>query len=141
MLLAIGIGGTALLMGGVVMMQRAQGPAQISLVQLISNPEKFDGREVMLEGFLRLEFEGNALYIHQEDDSHILTKNAIWVNATPEMLKNREQLDGHYVLLVGIFDAKHFGHMGLFAGELHQIKRAETWPSREDYEKLRKSAK
>ena len=130
-----------MLVGGVALIQRGQGPAQISLVQLISNPEKFDGREVMLEGFLRLEFEGNALYIHQEDDSHNLTKSAIWVNATPEMLKNRDRLDGHYVLLVGTFNSKQFGHMRLFAGELDQIKRAEIWPSRADYEKLRKSAK
>jgi hypothetical protein len=38
-------------------------PLHVSLIQLIANPEKYDGKQVAVVGFLRLEFEGNALYL------------------------------------------------------------------------------
>jgi hypothetical protein len=39
----------------------------VSLIQLIANPESYDGKKVRIIGFLRLEFEGDALYLHQVD--------------------------------------------------------------------------
>jgi hypothetical protein len=35
---------------------QAQEPTDVTLVQLIANPEKFDGRLIRVIGFLRLEF-------------------------------------------------------------------------------------
>jgi len=102
-------------------------PLGVSLIQLIANPEKYDGKFVRVIGYLRLEFEGNALYLHREDDEAALIKNAIWVDATPDMEKNREKFDRKYVLLEGRFDAKHHGHMDLFSGELRAISRADVW--------------
>ena len=51
------------------------------MVQLLATPEKFDGKLVRVFGFLRLEFEGDALYFHREDDVQGLTRNGIWVVA------------------------------------------------------------
>jgi hypothetical protein len=115
--------------------QNSQDATGISLIQLISNPDKYDGKVVRLEGFLRIEFEGNALYLHQEDDDHMLTKNAIWVDASPDMTKRRNDLNKKYVLLEGTFDAKNHGHMGLFSGSLHKVKRADVFASRTDLER------
>ena len=33
----------------------------VSIVQLIAQPEKFEGKRVRFIGFLRIEFEGNAI--------------------------------------------------------------------------------
>jgi hypothetical protein len=134
---ALGLFGCALL-AAFLAAQNSQDPTGISLIQLISNPDRYDGKVVRLEGFLRLEFEGNALYLHQEDDDYMLTKNAICVDASPDMIKSRDNLDKKYVLLEGTFDAKDHGHMGLFSGSLHKIKRADAFPSRADLEKQRK---
>lgn len=41
-------------------------PRDVSLVQLIANPGDFHGGLVRVIGFCRLEFEGNALYLHRE---------------------------------------------------------------------------
>src|SRR5262249_4434500 len=93
----------------------------------IGNPDKYDGKVVRVIGFLRLEFEGDALYLHREDYEHSMTKNAIWVAGGPGMDGRGNQMDKKYVLLEGTFDANHYGHMGLFSGEIRQIKRAEAW--------------
>jgi hypothetical protein len=126
-LAGVGLCASVILIGVLVAVQRSQGPTDASLIQLIANPDKYDGKVVRVIGFVRLEFEGNALYLHREDYESSLSKNAIWIDATPEMMK-REKFDKKYVLLEGTFDAKQFGHMDLFSGELRQIKRAEVWP-------------
>jgi hypothetical protein len=105
----------------------APEPANVTLVQLIANPEKFDGKLVRVIGFLRLEFEGNVLYLHREDYDHAIFGNGIWVDVTPEMTKHREVLQMHYVLLEGIFNSKNRGHMGMWSGSLTKIQRAEAW--------------
>jgi hypothetical protein len=134
---AVGLFGCVLL-AAFLAAQNGQDPTGISLIQLISKPDRYDGKVVRLEGFLRLEFEGNALYLHQEDDDHMLTKNAIWVDASADMIKRRNDLNKKYVLLEGTFDAKDHGHMGLFSGSLHKVKRADVFASRTDLEKQTK---
>src|SRR5437870_2929981 len=71
----------------------------VSMVQLIATPEKFDGRFVHVFGFLNLEFEGDALYLHREDFVHGLDRNAVWVNQTEAMERARNKLNRHYVLI------------------------------------------
>jgi hypothetical protein len=98
-IMGIGLLACSSLVGVLLGVQSVREPADVSLIQLIGNPDKYDGKSVRVIGFLRLEFEGDALYLHQEDFEHALTKNAIWVNAGPGMTKNRERLDKKYVLL------------------------------------------
>jgi hypothetical protein len=37
------------------------------MIELIANTEKFDGKRVFVSGFVHFEFEGNALYFHEEE--------------------------------------------------------------------------
>jgi hypothetical protein len=67
---------------------------------------------IRLIGFLRLEFEGDVLYLHREDYEHAILGNVIWVNVTPEMTKQKNTLNMHYVLLEGMFSSNDRGHMG-----------------------------
>jgi hypothetical protein len=127
-LTSAGFCASLMLIGILVVAQRSQEPTDASLIQLIANPDKYDGKFVRVIGFVRLEFEGNAMYLHREDYENSLLKNAVWIDPTSEMMKQREKFDKKYVLLEGTFDAKRFGHMGLFSGELHQLKRADVWP-------------
>ena len=105
----------------------AQDAVGVSLIQLIATPEKYHGKRVRLEGFLRLEFEGNAIYLHREDYEHRITENGLWLDATNEMRKDRKKIDLHYVLIEGVFNAKSHGHMGLFSGEIKKINRCMLW--------------
>lgn len=94
----------------------SEQPADVSLVELLANPEHYDGKLVRCIGFLRLEFEGNALYLHREDYEHAILRNAFWVQTSRGIDKNRASLNMKYVLLEGVFRAGDHGHMGLFFG-------------------------
>src|SRR5437660_10122960 len=93
----------------------AQEPTDVTLVQLIANPDRFDGKLIRVIGFLRLEFEGNVLYLHREDYENAILGDGIWVDVTPSMEKQRATLNMKYVLLEGIFSAGDKGHMGMWS--------------------------
>lgn len=106
----------------------ADEPANVTLVQLIANPEKFDGKTIRVIGFLRLEFEGDVLYLHREDYENAILGNGIWVDTTAEMTKQKKALNMHYVLLEGTFSANDRGHMGMWSGTTKKICRAMVGP-------------
>jgi hypothetical protein len=100
----------------------------VSVVQLIANPHAYDGKRVQFIGFLRLEFEGNAIYLHREDYEHQISKNALWINPPAQMTKQeRQAVDMHYVICSGVFEAAKHGHMGMFSGEVADITRLQSW--------------
>lgn len=102
----------------------------VSLVRLIATPERYDGKVVLVVGFLRLEFEGNGLYVHEEDYKRGITKNAVWVVRNAKVNDRADALNMHYVMLVGTFDASRHGHMDLFSGSLTNITSVTLWPPR-----------
>lgn len=100
----------------------------VSVIQLISDPQKYDGKRVQIIGFLRLEFEGNALYLHREDFEHAISRNGLWIDVPTGMTKNQQDaVNMHYVICVGVFRANRHGHMGMFSGEIDDIQRLQTW--------------
>jgi hypothetical protein len=100
----------------------------VSLVQLIAQPEKFDGKRVRFIGFLRIEFEGDAIYLHREDFDHGISRNAVWINIPADMTKQqRSEVNMRYVVCVGVFQAARHGHMGMFSGEITNVRRLEFW--------------
>jgi hypothetical protein len=114
-----------------------QNVQQVSVLQLIANPQAYEGRKVRLVGFLDLEFEGDALYLHREDFEHNIDENALWIDVPKEMTKEQMQVvNKQYVICEGIFKASGHGHMGVFSGEIADVTRLQVWPSREDIEKL-----
>lgn len=111
------------LVGPVLPEAVAAEPQPVSLIQLIANPKTYDGARVRVIGFLRMQFEGNALYLHEDDFKHSIHKNGLWVDAS----SIKPGLNQKYVLMEGTFDAKMTGHMGLWSGSLQQITRCEAW--------------
>jgi hypothetical protein len=91
---------------------------KVSMIQLIANPEKYDGKLIAVVGYLQLKFEDNELFLHEEDYKHYITKNAIWVSVGPKMKPYSDQLNMHYVLLVGTFNATNKGHMDMESGSI-----------------------
>jgi hypothetical protein len=101
----------------------------VSIIQLISNPEKFDGKCVRLIGFVHLEFEGDAMYLHEVDYENRLTKNGLWLEISEDFYgKDKQKYTHKYVLVEGIFSANNEGYMNLFSGAIENIKRFEVWP-------------
>ena len=102
-------------------------PQDVSMVQMIANPEKFDGHRVRIIGFVKLEFEGNAIYLHQEDFDHGMTRNGLWLNISEDIRTRSKEFDGHYCLIEGKFNAGAKGHLGMFSGSIEDINRFQIW--------------
>jgi len=82
----------------------------ISMVEILANPKKYDGKVVEIEGFLSLEHEGQAIYLNEDDYEFFNRKNGIYVIAdiSPEVKKE--------------CNLKHVRIIGKFQLELHTAK-------------------
>jgi hypothetical protein len=112
----------------------AQG-GPTTLLQVLANPQKYDGQKLLVIGFLHLEFEGDGLYLHKEDFDNAIVGNVIWVDVSPEMKKRFSQINDKYVVISGTFDANSHGHMDLFSGTLNNITRCDVWQSFKERQK------
>ncbi len=92
----------------------------VSIVNLIASPEKYDGKPVIITGFLALDFEGSAVYLHKEDYENSIYKNGLWCSI--DLVKYRP-LDHKYVCIEAVFDAKGKGHLGLWSGQIKEVRR------------------
>ena len=100
-----------------------------SLIKLIATPEKFDGKTIQVIGYMHLEFEGDAIYLHKEDYENSLAENAFWVSFSRKLKKEKNVMaySDKYVVIIGTFKLNDKGHMGLFGGTLENIVRLDAW--------------
>ncbi len=100
----------------------------VSMLQLITTPEKYDGKLVRVIGVGTIEFEGNCISLSKEDWEY-MAGNCIWLEfselATP--YEEAVKYNGEYVIVEGIFDKDNRGHMGLFHGSIKQVSRYQLW--------------
>lgn len=101
----------------------------VSIIQLIATPVKYDGKVVQVMGFLRLEFEGNVIYLHEDDYKHGISKNGLWIERNVKIDEKAEELNMHYVVIEGTFHATDRGHLGLNAGAISDITFATICPT------------
>src|SRR5262245_8395367 len=107
-------------------------PLSVSLLQLIATPDAFEGKYVRVHGFVRIEHEGTAIYLHREDSEHMLTKNGLWLAASDGVAEGSKeaQVQDRYALIEGRFTAKTQGHLGLWSGSIEDITRMQPWEIR-----------
>ncbi len=98
----------------------------VSMIELIANPEKFDGKRVFVEGFLHFEFEGNALYFHEEDYRGGLWQNGVSLGVTPAQQKQYAVCESRNCFVVGTFHAIKSGYGSLWSGHLNDITDIHT---------------
>jgi hypothetical protein len=100
----------------------------VSIVRLIATPEKYHDQRIQVVGYMNLEFEGDAIYLHKEDHDKSLYENGFWVSFSGKLDKGEiQKLNKRYVLIEGTFDMDNHGHMGLFGGEIKEITRIIAW--------------
>jgi hypothetical protein len=109
-------------------------PRPISLIQLIANPKKFDGKLVMVRGFLRLYQEKKhgvhaVLYVSQEDAKQLLP-NSILVLPSDQMVREKEGIDRKYVILTGLFRVVRAAGEDLqTGGVIKEVQSCAVWSS------------
>lgn len=75
----------------------------VSMITLLAEPVQKGSQRVKVSGYLVLDFEGKALYLHREDYQEGLTRNAIGLSLTPEQEKEYKGLGGSYVAVEASF--------------------------------------
>ncbi len=98
------------------------------MVQLLANPDAYQGKKIAVSGFLHLEFEGDAIYLHEDDSKNQIYKNGFWVSCKPEIAKKFNEASDGYVMIVGRFSTKTKGHLGLWSGTIEKIERVILRP-------------
>jgi hypothetical protein len=93
----------------------------VSLVQVLAAPGSFHNKRIQVKGYLHLQFEGDALYLHKEDFDHGITKNALWVSVPERWARTP---DG-YVIIEAVVDSTMQGHMGMFQASLKDVSRLD----------------
>jgi hypothetical protein len=84
-----------------------EGPKQVTLIQLIAEPQKFDGQLVTTQGFLRVQgghhdIVSYSLYLHKEDAQNLLAESILLV-PKKQMQRSIEKLEHEYVTVTGRF--------------------------------------
>ena len=102
-------------------------PVDVSLISLIATPREFDGKQVRVIGFARLEFEGNAIYLHREDYLQGVTKNGLWLDVEGVRKKSAASANNRYVIVEGVFSMTDKGHLGLWSGSIQKVTRMDPW--------------
>lgn len=104
----------------------------VSLIRLLANPERYNEKFIRVNGFLELEFEGTALYLHREDCEQMLLRNAVWLDVPSEIWGRKYELTERYVVIEGVFRADRRGHMDAFGGAISPIQVIRPTHSREE---------
>jgi hypothetical protein len=103
-------------------------PVDVSMVALLADPQRYDNKLVRVHGFLCVEFEGNALYLHEEDFKFGLTKNALALRFSDSQVKLFKGLSRRYVILEGVVHAQGYESSDLWTGSIGEMTRLEAWP-------------
>ena len=104
---------------------------RVSIIQLISNPELYHGKNVRVIGVVQIEFEGNSIYLSKDDLQYSIYKNGLWMDIDFERLgATRDDLlrfNGRYVLIEGYFNMNSLGHLVMWSGSIERIYRYHLW--------------
>ena len=102
------------------------GVISTSLVRVVSNPERYTGKRILLRGYLKIAFEESGLYLSKDDSRILNTKQALWIGGPKQGLKIKYPSKG-YVMIVGTLrynpKTEGYGHLGLWLAELDDIEQ------------------
>ena len=100
----------------------------VPLLRLIASPIWNHENRVSTIGFVNIEFESNAAYIHHDFYTGRMPANGVWLELPDEVQQNPAAYNHRYILIEGTFSAWDTGHLGLFSGSISRITRFEPWP-------------
>ena len=102
-------------------------PEWVTVFQLITTPEKFDGKLVAVTGFLELGRERDFFYLHQEDYKNGIVENALGIDRTKQMGAEKSSLNLKYVTVVAVFRSNHRTIAPPNRGTLTSVESCRFW--------------
>jgi hypothetical protein len=100
----------------------------VGMVALLAAPQRYDGAAIRTQGFACIEFEGDALYLHEEDYKFGLTKNAFRLRLSDSQRKELKSLNLKYAIIEATLHASGPEQRGIWSGVIGEISRFEAWP-------------
>lgn len=107
-------------------------PHNVSMIQLIANPDQFEGKRVRLAGYANFESEGDALYLHREDFDATLLPNAVRLRI-PRKQEEYRSLSRMYVILEGRFSRGERDTFSKYAGVVSDVTLLQRLPARVEF--------
>lgn len=107
-----------------------QNAKDVTMLQLITAPEKYDGEFVRVIGVSSYDFEKSCITLSKEDLKYNIG-NSIWIELGEKVVSSEEfkLYNGEYVIVEGFFDKDDCGHLGQYCGSIKSINRYELWDS------------
>jgi hypothetical protein len=106
---------------------------RVSLIQLISDPNRYDGKVVFLGAYAIVQFEGNSLCMQPRPAS---SKDCVWLQfddgpweTKQDMVRYRRaaakwrKFNGKRISVRGTFNQNNLGHFGGWSGAIEKISR------------------
>lgn len=97
----------------------------ISMVQVLANPEKYDGKRIRFVGYLVSEFECHAVFLDEESYKHYILSNSIFLQH--DFGKRTGKVHRKYCLVEGTYKAIPEGYMAANNGALEEVSRISMW--------------
>jgi len=107
---------------------RDKQPIDVGMVALVASPERYEGKSIRTHGFLCIEFEGDAVYLHKEDYRFGLSKNSLALRLSKAQREQFKSLSLKYVVIEGTMYAKGLEATDAWSGAIDKITRLEVWP-------------
>jgi hypothetical protein len=98
----------------------------LSMVQLLANPQKYDGKHIRVVGYIHFEAEDTAIYLHKEDAEHHLLKNGVWVSLAKGA--SFAACQDSYAAIDGLYEASNTGRMRLWSGAVKHVTSCQKLP-------------
>ena len=93
-----------------------------SIVSILTDPARYEGRVVTLRGYVHLGGHLDAIYLSAEDYRWDIQANGIWLHM-PKCANRAGQAVGNgYMTVVGNFTTKLHGYADSWVGEIDNIK-------------------
>lgn len=105
----------------------AAPPRTIAMQELLAHPGNFEGQRVRVVGFLRLEFERNALYLTRDDFDNAVTGHALLLDLSNAQLRAASRLNHGHVVVDGVLRVTDIGHGGKWTAALRPVIRVAMW--------------
>jgi hypothetical protein len=94
-------------------------PNVVSMIELIANKEKYNGKPVQVSGYLSVRFEDDALYFDENAYEHMFTENALWISIDDKDRADFKTVNHRYGYVTGVFSANTCnGNLCLYGGEI-----------------------
>ena len=99
----------------------------VTMQELIAEPQQFEGQRVRVVGFLRLQFERNALYMARDDYNNSVVEHGLWLDLKNSQLRSSSKLNNGHVTVEGVFGPADKVHGDKWAGALKPVSSLRMW--------------